>query len=62
MKERVKQKVIEFGMPKFIAGMFSRNIPKLERWNITVINHISIVMLIESPVKKVNCFIEKEEK
>jgi hypothetical protein len=33
MKERVKQKIVEFGMPKFIAGMFTRNIPKLERWH-----------------------------
>jgi hypothetical protein len=33
MKERVKQKIVEFGMPKFIAGMFTRNIHKLERWN-----------------------------
>jgi hypothetical protein len=32
MKERVKQKIVEFGMPKFIAGMFTQNIPKLERW------------------------------
>ncbi|WP_413303100.1 zinc ribbon domain-containing protein [Bacillus sp. 1P10SD] len=33
MKERVKQKIVEFGMPKFIAGMFTRNIHKLQRWN-----------------------------
>ena len=33
MKERVKLKIVEFGMPKFIAGMFTRNIHKLERWN-----------------------------
>jgi hypothetical protein len=33
MKERVKRKIVEFGMPKFIAGMFTRNIHKLERWN-----------------------------
>ncbi|WP_066072724.1 zinc ribbon domain-containing protein [Neobacillus soli] len=33
MKERVKQKIVEFGMPKFIAGMFTGNINKLERWN-----------------------------
>ncbi|WHY87344.1 zinc ribbon domain-containing protein [Neobacillus novalis] len=32
MKERVKQKIVEFGMPKFIAGLFTRSIPKLERW------------------------------
>jgi hypothetical protein len=33
MKQRVKEKIIEFGMPQFIAGFFTRNIPKLERWN-----------------------------
>lgn len=32
MKERVKQKIVEFGMPKFMAGLFTRNIHKLERW------------------------------
>ncbi len=32
MKQRVKEKIVEFGMPKFIAGMFTRNIHKLERW------------------------------
>jgi hypothetical protein len=32
MQERVKAKIIEFGMPKFLAGLFTRNIPKLERW------------------------------
>jgi len=32
MKQRVKEKIIEFGMPKFIAGLFTRNIHKLERW------------------------------
>jgi hypothetical protein len=32
MKARVKEKIVEFGMPKFIAGMFTRNIHKLERW------------------------------
>jgi NAD-dependent SIR2 family protein deacetylase len=33
MKERVKQKIVEFGMPKFVAGFFTRNIHKLERWD-----------------------------
>lgn len=32
MKQRVKDKIVEFGMAKFIAGFFTRNIPKLERW------------------------------
>jgi hypothetical protein len=32
MKERVKSKVVEFGMPRFIAGFFTRKIHKLERW------------------------------
>ncbi|WP_416828241.1 zinc ribbon domain-containing protein [Ectobacillus polymachus] len=33
MKARVKQQIVEFGMPKFIATLFTRNIHKLERWN-----------------------------
>lgn len=33
MKQRVKEKMVEFGMPGFLAGLFTRNIPKLERWN-----------------------------
>ncbi|MGE6489177.1 zinc ribbon domain-containing protein [Paenisporosarcina sp. NPDC076898] len=32
MKELVKQKLIEFKIPKFLTGFFTRNIPKLERW------------------------------
>lgn len=32
MKELVKSKVIEFGVPKFLASFFTRNIHKLERW------------------------------
>ena len=32
MKERVKQKIKEFGFPGFLAGLFTRNIHKLERW------------------------------
>jgi hypothetical protein len=32
MKDRVKQKMVEFGFPKFLAGLFTRNIHKLERW------------------------------
>ncbi|AJY75181.1 zinc ribbon domain-containing protein [Paenibacillus beijingensis] len=33
MKERVKGKMAEFGFPRFIGGLFTRNIPKLERWS-----------------------------
>lgn len=33
MQERVRAKVIEFGMPKWLAGFFTRGIPKLERWS-----------------------------
>lgn len=32
MKDRVKQKIVEFGMPKFMASFFTRNIQNLERW------------------------------
>ncbi|MBZ5752330.1 zinc ribbon domain-containing protein [Metabacillus rhizolycopersici] len=32
MKQRVKEKIVEFGMPAFIAVFFTRSIPKLERW------------------------------
>lgn len=32
MKDRVKGKLVEFGFPKFLTGLFTRNIPKLERW------------------------------
>lgn len=32
MRERVKQKIKEFGFPGFIAGFFTKNIPHLERW------------------------------
>ena len=33
MQERVRGKLKEFGMPGFVAGLFTRGIPKLERWN-----------------------------
>ncbi|MEC0266972.1 zinc ribbon domain-containing protein [Paenibacillus anseongense] len=33
MKEIVKQKMVEFGFPRFLAGLFTRNIPKLRRWS-----------------------------
>ena len=32
MKLRVKEKLKEFGFPGWIAGFFTVNIPKLERW------------------------------
>lgn len=32
MKERVKSKLVEFGFPKFMTGLFTRNIHKLARW------------------------------
>lgn len=33
MQERVKGKIKEAGFPGFLAGLFTRKIPKLERWN-----------------------------
>jgi hypothetical protein len=32
MRERVKSKLVEFGFPRFLTGMFTRNIHKLDRW------------------------------
>ncbi|MCB0462306.1 MAG: zinc ribbon domain-containing protein [Flavobacteriaceae bacterium] len=32
MKDFVKNKLKEMGFPGFLAGFFSKNIPKLERW------------------------------
>ena len=32
MKLRVKDKLKEFGIPGFLTWIFTRNIPKLERW------------------------------
>lgn len=32
MQERVKEKLKEMGFPGFLAGFFTRGIPKLERW------------------------------
>ncbi|MFN0173587.1 MAG: zinc ribbon domain-containing protein [Saprospiraceae bacterium] len=32
MKTLVKKKLQSFGFPGFLAGIFTRNIPKLERW------------------------------
>lgn len=35
MKDKVKSKLIEFGIPKVFTGFFTRNIHKLSRWNAT---------------------------
>ena len=32
MQERVRGKLKDMGFPGFMAGMFTRRIPKLERW------------------------------
>lgn len=32
MKARVKEKIMSFGVPGFLAGVFTWNIPKLDRW------------------------------
>lgn len=32
MRERVRQKLAEFGFPRFLTRLFTRNIDKLERW------------------------------
>jgi len=32
MKTKVKQKLVEFGFPGFMAGFFTGKIPKLLRW------------------------------
>jgi Putative zinc ribbon domain len=32
MQKIVEEKIREFGMPKFLTKLFTRNIPKLERW------------------------------
>jgi len=32
MQERVRQKMAEMGFPSFLAGFFTRKIPKLGRW------------------------------
>ena len=35
MQARVRENIIEFGMPGFMAGIFIRKIPKLARWQET---------------------------
>jgi hypothetical protein len=32
MQQHVKRVLKEFGFPGFVAGLFTRGIPKLERW------------------------------
>ena len=32
MQARVREKIVEFGMPGLVAGMLTRKIPKLARW------------------------------
>jgi hypothetical protein len=32
MQQRVREKITEFGLPGFVAGLLVRGIPKLERW------------------------------
>jgi len=32
MQARVREKIVEFGMPGFMAGLFTRKIPSLARW------------------------------
>jgi hypothetical protein len=32
MQARVRGKLKEMGFPGFVAGLFTRRIPKLERW------------------------------
>ena len=32
MQERVRGKMVEMGFPRFMTGLFTHGIPKLERW------------------------------
>jgi hypothetical protein len=32
MQARVREKIIEFGIPGFFVGIFTRKIPRLARW------------------------------
>jgi len=34
MREKVKGKLKEFGFPGFMTNLFTRNIPKLQRWKV----------------------------
>lgn len=33
MQNLVREKMVEMGFPKFLTGLFTRVIPKLERWS-----------------------------
>jgi hypothetical protein len=33
MQELVREKIVGMGFPKFLAGFFTRGIPRLERWS-----------------------------
>ena len=32
MQERVRMRMADMGFPRFLGGLFTRGIPKLERW------------------------------
>ena len=34
MQARVRQKLVEMGMPRLVTGLFIRGIPNLERWRL----------------------------
>lgn len=34
MQARVRQKMTDMGVPRFLGGWFTRGIPKLERWQV----------------------------
>ena len=34
MQARVRQKMTDMGFPRFLGGIFTRGIPKLERWQV----------------------------
>jgi len=39
MQARVKEKLVEFGIPGFLTGLFTKGIPKLERWQASPQTH-----------------------
>ncbi len=41
MQARVRDKLVEFGIPRFLTGLFIRGIPKLERWQASPQTHDS---------------------
>jgi hypothetical protein len=34
MQDRVRAKMTDMGFPRFLSGVFTRGIPKLERWQV----------------------------